>query len=143
MTSPQVQTPLPLARILRTWWPLAASWMLMGAELPALSAIVARLPDPEINLAAYGGIVFPLALIIESPIIMLLAASTALSKDLDSYQKMRRFMMVSGPLLTGLHILFAFTPLSPFIADHVQAGQDCPGNHHEAAHLLIGIQVFT
>jgi len=119
MTSPQVQTPLPLARILRTWWPLAASWMLMGAELPALSAIVARLPDPEINLAAYGGIVFPLALIIESPIIMLLAASTALSKDLDSYQKMRRFMMVSGAILTGLHILVAFTPLYTFIAEHV------------------------
>jgi hypothetical protein len=96
MPSPQVQSPLPLARILRTWWPLAASWLLMGAELPALSAVVARLPNPEINLAAYGGIVFPLALIIESPIIMLLAASTALSKDLDSYQKIRRFTMVSG-----------------------------------------------
>jgi hypothetical protein len=119
MNSPQVQTPLSLARILRTWWPLAASWMLMGAELPALSAIVARLPNPEINLAAYGGIVFPLALIIESPIIMLLAASTALSKDLDSYQKIRRFMMVSGAILTALHILVAFTPLYTFIVERV------------------------
>src|SRR3990172_7197941 len=111
MTSPQVQTPLPLARILRTWWPLAASWMLMGAELPALSAVVARMPDPKINLAAYGGVVFPLALIIESPIIMLLAASTALSKDMASYLKLRRFMMVSGGLLTAFHALLAFTPL--------------------------------
>src|SRR3970282_598647 len=119
MNPPQVHTPHPLARILRTWWPLAASWLLMGAELPALSAVVARLPNPEINLAAYGEIVFALALIIESPIIMLLAASTALSKDPDSYQKIRRFMMVSGAILPALHILVAFTPLYTFIVERV------------------------
>jgi hypothetical protein len=104
-------TDLPFKRILHTWWPLAASWMLMGAELPALSAVVARLANPEINLAAYGGIVFPLALIVESPIIMLLAASTALSRNYDSYRKVWRYMMFAGGLLTGLHILVAFTPL--------------------------------
>jgi len=108
-----------MKRIVSTWWPLAASWVLMGAELPALSAVVARLPNPEINLAAYGGIVFPLALIIESPIIMLLAASTALSKDTPSYQLLRRFMMVSGASLTGLHILIAFTPLYYFVAENI------------------------
>ncbi len=105
------QMPLPMRRIAHTWWPLAASWVLMGAELPALSAVVARLAEPKINLAAYGGVVFPLALIIESPIIMLLAASTALSKDWDSYLKLRRFMTRAGALLTALHILVAFTPL--------------------------------
>ena len=91
----------------------------MGAELPALSAVVARLANPEINLAAYGGIVFPLALIIESPIIMLLAASVALSKDWDSYMKIRRFMMVSSALLTGVHIAVAFTPLYYIIVNSV------------------------
>src|SRR5512136_2311243 len=103
--------PLTLRTIFRTWWPLAASWMLMGAELPALSAVIARLPQPEINLAAYGGVVFPLALIIESPIIMLLAASTALCRDYASYLKVRRFMMVAGASLTVLHIAVAFTPM--------------------------------
>ncbi len=106
-----VRPPLTVARIARTWWPLAASWLLMGAELPALSAIVARLPDPEVNLAAYGGVVFPLALIIESPVIMLLAASTALSKDWASYRKIWHYMMAAGGLLTALHVLVAFTPL--------------------------------
>ncbi len=98
-------------RILRTWWPLAASWLLMGAELPALTAVVARLPNPEINLAAYGGVVFPLSMIVEAPIIMLLAASTALSKDWASYRKIRRFMLGAGASLTLVHILAAFTPL--------------------------------
>jgi hypothetical protein len=91
----------------------------MGIELPALSAFVARMPNPAINLAAYGGIVFPLALIIESPVIMLLAASTALSKDEASYQLIWRFMMVTAAAMTGLHILIAFTPLYYFIAERL------------------------
>ena len=100
-----------MQRIFTTWWPLAASWLLMGAELPALSAVIARLPEPAINLAAYGGVVFPLALIIESPIIMLLSASTALSKDWASFCLVRRYMMIAGVGLTALHILVSFTPL--------------------------------
>ncbi len=118
MTTPySPQSPLPMRRITQTWWPLAASWVLMGAELPALSAVVARLAEPKINLAAYGGIVFPLALIIESPIIMLLAASTALSKDWDSYLMLRRFMLRAGALLTTLHVLVAFTPLYHLVVE--------------------------
>jgi hypothetical protein len=101
--------------IFNTWWPLAVSWLFMGMELPALSAVVARLENPEINLAAYGGIVFPLALIIESPIVMLLAASTALSKDLASYKKMWKFMMVTSAILTVLHLVIAITPLYKWI----------------------------
>jgi hypothetical protein len=120
MTSPtRLDTGLTLSRILNTWWPLAASWLFMGLELPALSAIVARLPEPEINLAAYGGVVFPLALIIESPIIMLLAASTALSKDWVSYLKIRKFMMWTSFILTGLHILIAFTPVYYLVVEKI------------------------
>ena len=111
MQSNTNSSPLTVRRIVRTWWPLAASWLLMGAELPVLSAVVARLADPEINLAAYGGVVFPLALVIESPIIMLLAASTALSRDWGSYVKLHRFMMLTSASLTALHALIAFTPL--------------------------------
>lgn len=81
-----------------------------------LSAVVARLANPEIHLAAYGGVVFPIALIIESPIIMLLAASTALTRDAASYGRLRRFMMASGFLLTVLHLLVAVTPLYGVIA---------------------------
>jgi len=113
------QPSLTLRSIFRTWWPLAASWMLMGAELPAISAVIARLPQPEINLAAYGGVVFPLALLIESPIIMLLAASTALCRDYASYLKVRRFMMLAGASLTVLHVLVAFTPLYYVVAEGI------------------------
>jgi len=117
MTLSSQQSPLALRRIFTVWLPLAASWLLMGMEMPILSAFVARLADPKINLAAYGGIVFPLALIIEAPVIMLLAASTALSKDWASYQKLRNYMLLAGGLLTALHILVAVTPLYYFVAE--------------------------
>ena len=102
---------LSMRCIVSTWWPLALSWLLIAAEGPSLSAVVARLPNPEVNLAAFGGVVYPLSLIIEAPIIMLLSASTALSRDWDSYRKLKRFTMLMGAILTAVHVLIAFTPL--------------------------------
>jgi len=83
----------------------------MALEGPAINVIVARLADPKIHLAAYGSFVFPLALFIEAPIVMLLAASTALSVDRLSYRRIRRFMHVTSGVLTALHLLVAATPL--------------------------------
>ena len=37
---------------------------MMGIELPLLSAVVARLDNPVVNLGAYGGVVFPISLLI-------------------------------------------------------------------------------
>jgi len=108
-----------MKRIFRTWWPLAASWLMMSLEGPLMSAIVARLVNPRINLAAYGGIVLPISLLIEAPIIMLLSASTAMSKDMPSYLKLRRFMMSLSAALTVLHGLVAFTPLYDFIVTNI------------------------
>jgi len=106
-------------RVFRTWWPLAASWILMGLENPAISAVISRLADPKINLAAYGGLVFPLTLMVEAPIIMMLAASTALSKDRDSYLKLRRFMNWLSAALTVLHVILVATPVYGFLASSV------------------------
>ncbi|MBG0787768.1 MAG: hypothetical protein H0S79_21980 [Anaerolineaceae bacterium] len=89
----------------------------MSIELPSINAIVARLANPEISLAAYGGVVFPIALIIEAPVIMLLAAATALSRDWPSYQKLQKITLWMGGVLTALHILIAVTPLFDFITN--------------------------
>ena len=101
----------PFLKIFTIWWPLALSWLFMGLEQPLISAAIARLSDPTIHLAALGGIVFPFALAIESPIVMLLSASTAMADNKQAYKLMYRFMMIAGALLTGLHALLAFTPL--------------------------------
>lgn len=111
--------PLPARVIFNTWWPLAFSWLLMNIEIPAISAVIARLSNPEINLAAYGGVVYPLALIIEAPIIMLLGASTALTRHRQAYRLIWQYMTAAGAILTALHILIAYTPLYYFIVDTI------------------------
>ncbi len=112
MQQDKLQKPtVTLSSVFQMWWPLAGSWVLMGLELPAVSAVLARLAEPKIHLAAYGGVVFPISLLIEAPVIMLLAASTALSKDWNAYRFLRRFMLQLACALTFLHILVAFTPL--------------------------------
>ncbi len=83
----------------------------MALELPALSAVVARLENPKVELAAYGGVILSIALVIESPIIMLLSASTTLSRDRASYRSLSRFTHRCAALLTALHLLIATTPL--------------------------------
>jgi hypothetical protein len=105
---------LSYRRIFWFWIPLAAMWFMMAVEQPLIAAFVARMPEPEINLAAYG-VVFSVALIIESPIIMLLTAGTALSRGGLSYRRLLRFshLLIAG--LTALHLLIAITPLYDLI----------------------------
>ncbi|MBN1825379.1 MAG: hypothetical protein JW958_03865 [Candidatus Eisenbacteria bacterium] len=110
---------ITLRRVFRTWWPLAASWIMMGFELPVASAVIARLPNPSVHLAAYGGVVFPLSLVIEAPIIMLLSASTALCRDRDTYARLRRFMIVSALVLGAVHFALAATPLYDLVVDRL------------------------
>jgi hypothetical protein len=118
------------SEIWSAWWPLAASWLLMGLEQPAIAAVIARLPDPKVQLGAYGSVVFPLALLIEAPIIMLLAASTELSRDRTRYATVVRYTRVMGMVLTGLHLLVAATPLGPWL---IGAALSVPESVAEAA----------
>ncbi|MBP8947353.1 MAG: hypothetical protein KBG73_00825 [Candidatus Promineofilum sp.] len=92
------------------WLPLFASWLLMTAEGPLIAAAINRLPDEVIMLAAMG-IVNSLAVTIESPIINLLATSTALVRDHTSYLLVRRFTIHLCLILTAVAILVAYTPL--------------------------------
>jgi hypothetical protein len=120
MTTIAISNPgLSRKTIAKTWWPLVLSWMLMSLEGPAMSAIMARLLRPEINLAAYGGISFPIAFVISSPIAMLLAASVAWSKDWGSYLKLRKFMLILGASITALYLLVALTPLYYLVAERI------------------------
>lgn len=91
----------------------------MGAEGPLFTYFVAPMADQKINLAAFGSITFPVALVVEGPIIMLLAASTALCRDWPSYRKVRRFMIAAASALTALHVLIAFTPFFHVVAGDI------------------------
>lgn len=96
--------------ILVFWVPLALQWVMMALEGPFLAAVIARLPDPAFNLAAYG-VAFAFAILVESPVIMLMSASTALVEDRDSYRKLRRFAAGLNLLSTGLLLLVLIPPV--------------------------------
>jgi len=101
---------LTFSKIVALWLPLAASMAFMTAENPIVNAGIARTAQPEIHLAAFG-IAFSLAVTMESPVIMLLATSTALSRDLVAYRLIRRFALYAGVALSGFSLFVAFTPL--------------------------------
>jgi hypothetical protein len=105
-------------RILRLWLPLAAMWLLMSLEQPTLSAVIARLPEPKLNLAAYG-LTFALALIVESPVIMFLTLGTALARSRQAYRLLMRFTHIMAWGLTGLHLLLGLSPLYAWILSTV------------------------
>ena len=119
------------------WLPLFASWLLMTAEGPFVTAIINRLPNEVVMLAAQG-IVVSLAVTIESPIINLLATSTALVNDRASYLMVRRFTIHWMILLTVVAALLAFTPLFDLV---VNEWLDTPAE--VAAWVRPGLQIMV
>ncbi len=107
--------PLTYPRIAAFWLPLAGTWLMMAAEGPYLAAIIARLEQPTENLAAFG-VAFALAIIIEAPVIMLMAASTALVTDAASYAALRRFTYTLGAGLTLVQVVVVMPPVFDWLA---------------------------
>jgi O-antigen/teichoic acid export membrane protein len=107
---------LTYKKIFTFWYPLAASWLMMGLEGPFLAAIIARLAAPKYNLAAFG-VAFSFALIVEAPIIMLMSASTALCKNRDAFYKLLRFTIVLNVTITGLMLILVIPPVFYYIGE--------------------------
>ena len=79
--------------VIRLWWPLAFTWIVMGVEAPLLTSLIARLPDATVNLAAYG-ISISLLLFCEAPILIIVSVAIALVQDRDSMRKFWNFCVV-------------------------------------------------
>lgn len=126
-------------KILWFWLPLAASWALMTLEGPTIQAAIARLPQAETMLAA-AGIVISLSVTIESPVIMLLATSTALAKTPQSYRVLRRFMIHLNILLTVIAALIAF--VDPIYNAMVPGVMGIPVHIATAAQPALQIMIF-
>jgi hypothetical protein len=107
---------LTIKQIFFFWVPLALTWLMMAAEGPFLTAIIARLPDPKYNLAAFG-VAFSLAVMAESPILMIMSASTALVKDRAALLKMRNFTYALNGLLMLAMIVLIMPPVFTFVTE--------------------------
>ncbi len=101
---------LTLRAVAVFWLPLAAMWVMMGLQQPVMAAIIARLPDPKVSLAAFG-IAFSLAILVESPVIMLLTAATAIAAHPVAYRRLLRFTHVLAAGLTVVHLILALPPV--------------------------------
>ena len=101
---------LSYKKIFKFWLPLSATWLMMSVENPFLTALIARLPNPEYNLAAYG-VAFALALIVESPVIMMMSASVALVKDDYTFYKLRNFVYSVNFLITLCILILIIPPV--------------------------------
>lgn len=92
--------------------------------MPLVVAAITRLPDATTQLAAIGSIVYPISLLIEGPIIMLLAASTALARDRVSYAWLSRVVWGAAASLALVHVAIAFTPLYDVVARDLLGAPD-------------------
>jgi progressive ankylosis protein len=80
--------------------------------------LIARLSEPEYNLAAFG-IAYSLALIIEAPVIMMMSASTALVKDYSSFRQLRKFNYILSSVLTVAMLVLIIPQIFYFIAEEL------------------------
>jgi len=115
---PETKDPLTDRKVLLFWMPLAATWLMMATEGPFLAAVIARLPAPKFNLAAYG-VAFSLAVLIEAPIIMIMSASTALAHDRHSYVQLRAYLFTLNAVITGVMLVVLIPPVFQFAAGRV------------------------
>lgn len=102
--------PLTQGAIARFWAPLALTWLMMSVEGPTIAAIIARLADPTVNLAAYG-VAFAFALVAEAPVIMLMAASTAVVRGPTSYRSLRSFSVGLSMMVTAAQGVLLLPPV--------------------------------
>lgn len=105
----------------------------MAFEQPFLIAFIARLNDAKFNLAAFG-IAGSFAMIIESPIIMLMSASTALVTGRNSYKKLKSFTDILNAGITGIQLIFLIPPVFNYIVIRLM---EVPEDVARIAHIAL------
>ncbi|MBE0502609.1 MAG: hypothetical protein IBX46_00610 [Desulfuromonadales bacterium] len=115
---------------------MAGAWLMMAAEGPLIAAIIARLGDPAINLAAYG-VAYAFALVSEAPIIMLMSASTALVQEERSYRQLKYFSLSLCLGVTACLAILCIPALFSRIAIDLVGLQPLVAEHAHGALLLL------
>jgi hypothetical protein len=110
IVAPLTNQRLRYREIFLLWLPLALSGEMMSIAGPVVQAGISRLPEPTVNLAAFG-FVMSIAVLVEAPVIMLITATVTLVRNRESYFLLRRFLTHLIALVTGMGFLLYFTPL--------------------------------
>jgi hypothetical protein len=115
-----------LLTLLTQFIPLSLTDVAMTLGDPLQTVALTRLTFPQETLAGVG-VVKGVAVFLESPIIMILHASTALGGNVASRRALWQFTVITGLSLSGIFLLLTWEPLykwlildvfgvSPFIA---------------------------
>jgi hypothetical protein len=101
--------PVTQRRIFLFFAPLAVSWIFMSLEGPITAGIIARSPGESVALAAFG-LLLPISIFIESPVIDLLSTSTTLARTHANYLQLRKFTAILMLWVSAVHALVALSP---------------------------------
>ena len=85
----------------------------MAAEGPFVNAIVARSTMPKENLAAFG-MAFAVAILIEAPVINMMATAVKIVKDYPTYLQLRRFCLTLSTAVTVVMFFIMLPPVFQF-----------------------------
>ncbi|MGJ5627998.1 hypothetical protein [Nostoc sp. CALU 1950] len=99
-----------LLTLLTQFIPLSLSDVAMTLGDPLQAAALSRLAFPQETLAGVG-VVKAVAVFLESPIIMILHASTALGNHSASRRALWQFTMIAGLSLSGIFLVLTWEPL--------------------------------
>ena len=126
-----------LKTMFNLWWPLALTWLMMAIEGPFLAAVIARMGESAVNLAAYG-IAYAFGLITEAPVIMLLSASTRLARTRADYLRLRVFSILLCGAVTLLLVFLLLPPVfNPLTSTLLGLTADVAAHVRQAMWLLL------
>jgi len=92
------------------YFPLAVTTVLRQGIRPVISAGIAAAPMAELSLAAWP-VAFSLTSMFWGPTMGLQQVTVALAEDKASWQKLSRFVLTAGLILSGALAVISFTPL--------------------------------
>ncbi len=98
----------------RQFYPLAMSDFTMALGDTLRTIALGRFPSPEVTFAVIG-VVKSIAVCLESPIITILHASTALSIDVKAHRALGRLTWLLSGLLTFIFLALCVQPLSSWL----------------------------
>ncbi|HEY9802578.1 MAG TPA: hypothetical protein V6D25_19605 [Leptolyngbyaceae cyanobacterium] len=99
-----------LLALLTQFIPLSLSDVAMTLGDPLQTSALSRLPFPQETLAGVG-VVKGVAVFLESPIIMILHASTALGGQAKSRRALWQFTVIVGLVLSGIFLFLTWEPV--------------------------------
>ncbi len=123
--------------------PLSLTSLIITLSHSVVNAGVARTPEPELALAAYA-LARSLVMLIENPMFMVRQTAASLVRDLESFERVRRFVYALSAIITGILGIMAFTQVGYWIlTDAMGASHDIAHQAHAALMVLFLLPVFT